>query len=340
MNSTINQQDSYKSLGTNYDQLIYKIGSYHYNWHNDIELLWLLKGEIELNVDGERFSLIEDDLFLINPNIGHATFAIAPNSIAMRTYISPDFYIAQGIDLTKGFFRVNSTLERRNPLYDEIRYNLAKLILMADDKTEDFFSNATFYSLANSLLSFFSEGSSKSAEVMTKKRQPLLDTAIKYIEKNYFKQLSLEKLSKVTNYSPLHLSKLFKAELGINFYEYLTRCRLQNALIELAITTRKVAEISLASGFSDIKSFNSMFKKHFGITPSVYRKQVNPDLIETDKFFQEKINDKEIVAISSKLQEINNSRKTIYLNPCDGCSRLDYEEKYNKLILNLKELTS
>ena len=37
-----------------FDLLTYMIGSYHYNWHPQIELLWLLQGTVEVNVDGTR----------------------------------------------------------------------------------------------------------------------------------------------------------------------------------------------------------------------------------------------------------------------------------------------
>lgn len=334
----LNERYDYAGAMIQYDQLIYKIGNYHYNWHNTMELFWLLKGEIELNVDGTHFTLMADDLFLINPNVGHASFARNPNSIAMRIYISPDFYQAQGLDLTKGIFKLNSTVARRNPIFAKIRYDLADLILQATAEEPIFLRNATFYALTKHVLTFFTKDTSQNTEIMTEKKKPLLDNAVKYIEKYYAKSLTLEELAKVTNYSTSHLSKLFKAELGVNFYEYLTRCRLQRSLIDLARTEDRVAEISLANGFSDIKSFNSMFKKHFGITPSAYRKQVDPTLMETDKFFKEKMNPVETIEIQQKLEAIIQHRQDAQVDPCATCARVDYEAKYKTLVENIDKL--
>lgn len=34
--------------------------------------------------------------------------------------------------------------------------------------------------------------------------------------------------------------------------------------------------IALASGFSDVKSFNAAFRKYFDLSPDRYRRQLNP----------------------------------------------------------------
>lgn len=77
--------------GISLKQYIYTIGSYHYNWHNDLELLLVMNGKIEVCADGESRILEEDDMILINSNMGHATLAQEPDSIAMAIHIDPVF---------------------------------------------------------------------------------------------------------------------------------------------------------------------------------------------------------------------------------------------------------
>lgn len=319
-----------------YDQLLYRIGSYHYNWHPEIELLWLITGKIEVNVDGQSFSLVENDLLVINSNCGHATFATVPNSIAMRLHISPEFFSSQGIDILEGRFELNSSDEPRNPLFQLLRKDLSQLQLLNNEKrTSKLKNNALLFKIAEILFEFFTSDTKQGGYSVGQKRI-FLDHAIQYIEENCSGELTLEQLAKECNYSTTYLSKIFKIELGINFYEYLTRCRLQKGIRELAMTTKKVATISFENGFSDVKSFNKAFRKHFGTTPSEYRKQIDSDLREIDRNFKANL-DEEQAAIKEKLiryQQYDDS----FQNPCVNCSSKEYEEKYYDLMTNLRRI--
>ena len=333
---------TYKSDGAaiTFDELIYKIGSYHYNWHYELELIWLLEGKIEVNVNGEVCTLEEGDLYLINSNCGHATFAVIPESVAMRIHISPDFFLSQGIDLSKGKFHLNSSAEKKNPIYDELRYDLAQMQIFALEGVSQFKMNALFYRITEKILDFFVLSQKESREFSLGQKRAFLDSAIEYIENNFRNELTLEQLAAQCNYSTSYLSKMFKTELGINFYEYLTRCRLQQALRSLAITDKKIGEISYETGFNDIKAFNKMFKKHFGTTPSDYRKQISPDLLITDQNFKNQLDETTFNSILEKIHVfVEQEKNQVYdQNPCEICNYKTYEKQYINLVSNLKHI--
>ena len=44
-----------------FDQLIYAIGNYHYNWHPSCELLMVIQGRLTINVEGYQFQLAPHD---------------------------------------------------------------------------------------------------------------------------------------------------------------------------------------------------------------------------------------------------------------------------------------
>ena len=83
-----------KTSGLHLKQYAYYINSYKYNWHKDIELLLVLNGEIEVNKNGESHVMQKDDVILINSNMGHATMARKPDSIAMVIRINLDYFSA------------------------------------------------------------------------------------------------------------------------------------------------------------------------------------------------------------------------------------------------------
>lgn len=70
------------------------------------------------------------------------------------------------------------------------------------------------------------------------------------------------------------ISTLFHRSVGISFYDYLMRVRLQNATKDLALTDKGLTDIALSNGFSDLKSFNKRFKELLKCLPSEYRTKV------------------------------------------------------------------
>ncbi|ETU14678.1 hypothetical protein P009_01606 [Enterococcus faecalis EnGen0409] len=332
----MSKQYSFDNIKIAYDQLIYRIGSYHYNWHPEIELLWLITGKIEVNVDGQSYTLEENDLLVINSNCGHATFATVPNSIAMRLHISPEFFTAQGIDVSEGRFELNSSKEPRNPRFQMLRKDLSQLQLLNNETRASMLkNNALLFKIAELLFEFFLPHTKRSGYSVGQKRV-FLDHAVQFIEENCNGELTLEQLAKECNYSTTYLSKIFKTELGINFYEYLTRCRLQKGIRTLTMTDKKVATISYETGFSDVKAFNKAFRKHFGTTPSEYRKQIDSDIREIDRTFKTTLNEekKEIEERLVQYQQSNN----LFQNPCLNCNSKEYEAKYYELVANIRQI--
>lgn len=43
-------------------EYIYEIGTFHYNWHKDLEILVVLKGEVEVCAEERLYLLKEDDI--------------------------------------------------------------------------------------------------------------------------------------------------------------------------------------------------------------------------------------------------------------------------------------
>lgn len=94
-----------------------------------------------------------------------------------------------------------------------------------------------------------------------------------YIRENYFKPISLEKISKIARMSPFAFSRYFKKNCGAGFVEYLNRVRTNKACYLLRETEYQVHNIAVECGFASISNFNKQFRKTEGISPSDYRAQ-------------------------------------------------------------------
>ncbi len=98
-------------------------------------------------------------------------------------------------------------------------------------------------------------------------------TLVFYVDNNYFKDLTLQSLSREFGINYSYLSQVFKKITRKPFSEYLTAVRLGHACQMLSDTQKKVSAIAEQVGYNDYHYFCNIFKKHFGMTPSQYRAQ-------------------------------------------------------------------
>ncbi len=108
---------------------------------------------------------------------------------------------------------------------------------------------------------FDERGNKKMAEIYT------------YIRENYFKPISLEKISKIARMSAFTFSRFFKKNCGAGFVEYLNRVRTNKACYLLRETDYQIHDIAVECGFASISNFNKQFRKTEGISPRDYRAQ-------------------------------------------------------------------
>ena len=97
---------------------------------------------------------------------------------------------------------------------------------------------------------------------------------MQYIETHYAEKIALEDIASITGYNRTYISTLFHKSVGISFYDYLMRVRLQNALKDLVMTDKNLTDIALTNGFPDSKSFNRRFRELLNCLASEYRTQV------------------------------------------------------------------
>lgn len=138
------------------------------------------------------------------------------------------------------------------------------------DKMIDFFSlikilisseKKCYICSENYKLAYDERGNKRMADVYT------------YIRENYFKSISLDKISKVAKMNPIAFSRYFKENCGAGFVEYLNRIRTNKACYLLRETEYQVHEIAMECGFGSVSNFNKQFRKSEGISPSRYKSQ-------------------------------------------------------------------
>lgn len=105
-------------------------------------------------------------------------------------------------------------------------------------------------------------------------KQQLLEPALAYIQKHYYKEITLDKMAELCSISPSYFSKLFNQELGEHFANYVNGVKIAHAKELLKITSIPIVNIALNLGYDNCGYFIKVFKKREGVTPAIYRKSV------------------------------------------------------------------
>lgn len=242
--------------------------------HNCCQMVYLKKGEIKLTVGMKEYIAKASCIFFISNLENHAV------QIESREYERYCVYINHqaGLFLTED--RTLFTILENRPagfkhvldvsdIEAEVQWIFEKLLVETENKP---FSRQTENMLIMYLLIILYryspdmfQGANHTVSVVSEIQR--------YIGQNYMKDLTLTQLAKKYHLSKYYLSHLFKKTTGYAPIEYLNMYRLaiaRNLLVESGLT---VSEICRKTGFSDLSNFCRSFKKHFGCSPTVYRKK-------------------------------------------------------------------
>lgn len=100
----------------------------------------------------------------------------------------------------------------------------------------------------------------------------LIEKALKYINANFQKKITLLSVANKLHISKNYLCHLFKSKTGYKFCEYINLQRI-NLAKKLILQDKKNFEfIAFECGFSSQSHFSTTFKKYVGLTPKEYKR--------------------------------------------------------------------
>ncbi len=138
------------------------------------------------------------------------------------------------------------------------------------EKTVDSFIKPLEYMLISLYLECQSTLKSKTVPTSAEK---IYLKSLQFINDNYMNDISAEIIADKIKYSASYLRSVFKTKGGISLQNKINEIRLENAKFLLLNTTLSVTDISFNCGFSDSNYFSVIFKKKYGISPLMFRKE-------------------------------------------------------------------
>ncbi|WNS45952.1 AraC family transcriptional regulator [Paenibacillus sp. MMS20-IR301] len=103
-----------------------------------------------------------------------------------------------------------------------------------------------------------------------------LTAVLDYITANIERNITIHELAEIAYMHPNYFMRLFKQQIGVPPMQYITRQKIEKAKELLTATSGSVSEIAARLGFGDLFYFSKQFKKHAGLAPTEFRKQLLP----------------------------------------------------------------
>ena len=261
---------------------MHKLGSVTRHWHESLELLFVLTGEVTVFSGSEQTTLQPDDMLLINSNVVHELHSDDCVMIAVQIKLSK-FDLPPDL-LQNLYFNCNSKTASSSESFRVIKQIIAS-VLQSNSVTGQaslFQNRALAYQLLDELVQNF-KAEKPTAEANTHKHLERLNNILRFIGEHYREQLTLNQIADREHLSAPYLSSFFERYMGINFSTYYTNLRLEHAIQDLLYTDIPVEQIAINHGFSDPRAFVRAFKKRYNTLPSTYRKNSSPHTALTKK---------------------------------------------------------
>lgn len=240
--------------------------------HRETEIAYPVNGDVDVIVREKVFHVQMQELLIIPGNVMHYYVKKTPdvdvvNVKFMDEWLVPQFSDADELTQMKKFFRCIVHFAS-NP------FITSSMGLMINHEHKPF----SDYYLWGCLIQLIAQGLNNQHWI--KAREPVDIESTRYIEdmllfvrEHCYADLTLKMLAEHVGLTESYCSKYFKQSVGTSFLEYVTTRRVSHAQRLLKYTDSSITEISENSGFSSIQTFNRVFKRYTGVTPSEYRRK-------------------------------------------------------------------
>ena len=103
---------------------------------------------------------------------------------------------------------------------------------------------------------------------------PCVNYAIKYIQKNYATEISIDEICTELNINKCYFCSIFKKETGLTFINYLNNYKIEKSKELLKNSNLSLLDISLSVGYNNQSYFSTVFKKITSQTPFEFREEI------------------------------------------------------------------
>ncbi|NOU79373.1 helix-turn-helix domain-containing protein [Paenibacillus sp. LMG 31459] len=249
------------------------------HWHNDLEIIYVLEGSIRMGINSETRVLQAGDLAVCSSGDIHYYDSKDNTSKLILVIFNPAL-----IGFPAGWplnLRLTSPFRENRPSTPEdelinrrlsaIMQELLQEHLLKPPHHEQLMTGL-LHELCALILRHMPLGlvnPHKDKRRITNMK--IMQEVLEYLDVNYMHPITLADAANHANMSLFYFSRFFKSISGMSYISYLNSIRVNQAERLLLNTDTSILDIALECGFSNIRTFNRVFKQVKQRTPSELR---------------------------------------------------------------------
>lgn len=253
---------------------------YRRHCHTQFEISLIVNGEGEYTTKRNKFHMKKGDIIIFSSNELHNISEVGKDGLSIiNLHFEPRYLSGSKSDLLgQGYmnFCFIHSHSFNNLINAEDATPIRKLVEQIKDELTQ---KGAEYKLAIKsyinliMILLIREFNYKSDEQLPTAQLSNMLKATKYIDRNISEKLSLDDISSVAGMSPNYFSTLFKQLNGTALWDYISAKRIEKAIGLILGDGEDMTMLSVAleCGFNSTASFNRIFKKQTGMTPTQFK---------------------------------------------------------------------
>ena len=272
--------------------------NFPFHWHSEVELEYILEGEMTYQINDKSFVAKENDCIFINKNTLHSGMAYNgqdckyvcivfhpslvygfENSILDTNFAAP---MLSNLNFDHVVFSDSFPDHARMQIYVQelMRYNDGEDVCRELHITSVL---CEIWSLLFKRYSQFLQVNQNSPAHANEKKLRDLKNALTFIYENYASPITLDEMAESCHLSKSRFCRIFKETFHQTPFDFLLNHRIQMSLPLLLDKNLSITEVATSVGFSAPSYYSEIFRKYMLCSPSTYRKNIEQEKNDQEK---------------------------------------------------------
>lgn len=246
------------------------------HWHDDLEFIIIIDGQMNYDVNGEKIFLQEGEGIFVNSRCFHYGYSdnhkecnficilLSPKLFFINNYLIENYLNPLINNSHLPFQKLNHSIQWQS----SILHNLKDIYKDNIEAIKPFIileKSAHIIELLIENMDSLHNDDKNANDILA------LTAMIGYVQKNYQDKILLKNIYNAGNCCKTKCTVLFQKYLGTTPITYLNRYRLEKSSFLLLNTTKTITEIAYECGFSNSSYFCELFLKYYKTSPKKYR---------------------------------------------------------------------
>ena len=249
-----------------------------WHWHDSLEAGYITEGTAVLSICKEHFLLSPGEGFFVNSKALHQVADGPLPASRLRSVVFHPRLIGGTVDSIFWQEYLTPLLSPSSPQFFKLDAEAVGLLSAAWEACEketpgyEFQVRALLSRLVFLLVGRLPENKT-AASGKTLRDNERIKAMLRFIDSHYSEPLDTAGIAASAAVSKSECLRCFHSTIGTTPIQYLRKVRLQRAAELLLTSSRKVVDIGLSCGFTEMSYFARAFRELYGCTPTEYRER-------------------------------------------------------------------